>query len=816
MSTLDLPRVSEHEHAEALPATRPAGEQHAWLTVEHLLYLVIAVLAVLAHFWGLGDRALHHDETLHATYSWNIFTGRGYIHDPLLHGPFLYYFGALNFFLFGDNDFTARLGAAIFGTLLTLSPFLIRRELGRTAALLAAFGLLISPVALYVGRFIRHDIYSMVFEVLIFAAIVRYAGSRQPAWLYLGAAAFGLMVVNQETSYLFALIFGAPLVLLLLWRLWWPGIPLLGVLTLAVIGLIFVLPGSAEVDGGHTALRDPETGLMQYQPGPLFGWYPLETEDNAYALSIRNQPDDEAGRSLFSNFGLYLADLWRFFGHPAVLLAMTLVLATLATGAWFIWRRDAEGRSRWEQARQRGDPVVAVYASLFADRRWLVALLVFAAIYALFFTAFLTNLLGVISGTTGSLLYWLAQHNVERGGQPGYYYFLILFVYEPLLLLWGTVGAIVLGRRWWCWRGLRRAADPEAPAADLLAQAPLLPTALLWWSLGAIGIYSWAGEKMPWLSIHIVVPLTLFSAWALQEVLRNWASAQRELAGSEGETARHWPPAIFGLIFAVILGLSYILMAAYTGFGTDQEVAVPIWMVPLFVLLLAGLLTVAAGLRWGWRWSLGMLAICVTLALSVYTVRNAFRLNYLSGDVPREMMIYTQTSPDVVRAVRALEEASRRRGGQLDMPVIYDNETVWSWYLRDFSSGSRSGPQLSGAPGQEVMAVLMLQENLDRYPQNRDLLSDFRLQRYPLRWWLPENEMYRLLPGWREAPLENTSLLGRALRAPLAQDTVVDLWNYLINRETGVPLGASDFVLAVRPEIADQISPGLGASLEYR
>jgi hypothetical protein len=321
---------------------------------------------------------------------------------------------------------------------------------------------------------------------------------------------------------------------------------------------------------------------------------------------------------------------------------------------------------------------------------------------------------------------------------------------------------------------------------------------------------------MPWLSIHIVVPMTLFSAWALQEVLRHWMTAQRELDAIEGETLRHWPPAIFGLIFAVILGLGYILMAAYTGFGTSQDVVVPIWMVPLFVVLLAGLLTVAAGLRWGWRWSLGMLAICMTLMLSVYTVRNAFRLNYLSGDVPREMMIYTQTSPDVVRAVRALEEASRRRGGQLDMPVIYDNETVWSWYLRDFSSGVRSGPQLSGAPGEDVMAVLMLQENLDRYPQNRDLLSDFRVQRYPLRWWLSENEMYRLLPGWREAPLENTSLLGRALRAPLAQDTVVDLWNYLINRDTGVPLGASDFVLAVRPELADQISPGLGASLEYR
>src|SRR5690606_30366196 len=121
------------------------------------------------------------------------------IHDPLLHGPLLYYIGAVFYFLFSDNDFTARLGAALAGTALTLSPFLMRHDIGRPAALVAAVYLLISPVALYVGRFIRHDIYSVLLEVLVIAAILRYAATRSPRWLYAGAAAFGLMFVNQET-----------------------------------------------------------------------------------------------------------------------------------------------------------------------------------------------------------------------------------------------------------------------------------------------------------------------------------------------------------------------------------------------------------------------------------------------------------------------------------------------------------------------------------------------------------------------------------------------------------------------------------------
>lgn len=114
---------------------------------------MIAVLAIVSRLWALGDRALHHDETLHAAYSWYLFSGRGYMHDPLLHGPLLYHLGAFFFFLFSDNDTTARLSAALFSIALTLSPILLRPVIGRPAALIASIYLLISPVALYVGRF---------------------------------------------------------------------------------------------------------------------------------------------------------------------------------------------------------------------------------------------------------------------------------------------------------------------------------------------------------------------------------------------------------------------------------------------------------------------------------------------------------------------------------------------------------------------------------------------------------------------------------------------------------------------------------------
>jgi hypothetical protein len=177
------------------------------------------------------------------------------------------------------------------------------------------------------------------------------------------------------------------------------------------------------------------------------------------------------------------------------------------------------------------------------------------------------------------------------------------------------------------------------------------------------------------------------------------------------------------------------------------------------------------------------------------------------------MLIYTQTSPDVARVIERLEQASIRRGGGLDMPIWYDNETVWQWYLRRFTHKQQQPPALTSPPGPEVMAVLMLQENMDANPQNTQNLQGFRIQRYPLRWWFPEEQTYRLPPDWATAPVdEYSSLLMRLLRNPFDGRTAAQLWQFLFYRQLPAPIGSTDFVLAIRPELAEEIGPGTGAS----
>src|SRR5450759_4099380 len=52
---------------------------------EKLAWLMLLALALASRVIGLGDRAISHDESLHALYSWHLFDGQGYQHEAMMH-----------------------------------------------------------------------------------------------------------------------------------------------------------------------------------------------------------------------------------------------------------------------------------------------------------------------------------------------------------------------------------------------------------------------------------------------------------------------------------------------------------------------------------------------------------------------------------------------------------------------------------------------------------------------------------------------------------------------------------------------------------
>jgi uncharacterized protein (TIGR03663 family) len=213
---------------------------------------------VISRFWDIGTRAMSHDESLHALYSYYLYNGTGYAHSPMMHGPFLFHANALIYFLFGDTDFTARIVPALFGVFMVMTPLLLRRWLGRLGAVVTSILLLISPSILYYSRYIRNDIYIAVWTMLLIAAFFYFIRERNPRWFYLGAAVLMLSLATKENAYIFGFIGLVFIIEAFLWersrkstRIWLTVGGL--VLSVALLGAAYLLGRAPTPEEAETA-----------------------------------------------------------------------------------------------------------------------------------------------------------------------------------------------------------------------------------------------------------------------------------------------------------------------------------------------------------------------------------------------------------------------------------------------------------------------------------------------------------------------------------------------------------------------------------
>ncbi|MFM9108509.1 MAG: flippase activity-associated protein Agl23 [Chloroflexota bacterium] len=685
------------------PAPTPAAAPFALrMTVEGLLYAVMIAAAALTRFWDLGSRALHHDESLHAYFSWLLATGSGYIHDPLMHGPFLFHANALVYFLLGASDASSRFWPALCGTLLVAMPYLLRgpRHLGRWGALAASFLLLISPALLYQGRYIRHDTFTVAASLLLFIAIVRYVERPGRGWLCTGSVALGVLITNHEIVFGIVAFFVFVLAGALLWKELRAALPVVLAAGLAAVVLAAKLPDW--------------TG----RPLPAIPWERPSREDQFHFYE-------------------------QLLTNPLTIVLLLLAATAVAAAALALTRRRDPERigEGWVASLLGNAPpgsVAGAVNAAWADRRGLtIALAIFGAMFVFFFTTMLTNPYGLASGTVatdGTLLYWLGQHDYRRGEQPWFYYLLLWPQYEPIAAILGTAAAVAIG-----WRALLRALGkrPEGPqflCAMLLA---------VWYAGVALSL-SWAGEKMPWLIIHITLPATLLAAMAIGRAVERWLPDPARPAAAWG--APEWLLAA-GLLLAAA---AWFLLAAPMTYGEFVPSSEPGgWsrqVVPadaarwglLAVPPLAALgVTIVAGALRGPRRALRAAAAAGLALLTLLQVHFGWRLSYLEGDVPKDMLVYTQTAPDVHRMVGELAALSQETTGGLALDIRYDSGVSWplQWYLRDFSNKTMT----NGSTGNASVVIVAS----DSIAMLNDTIANYTPQEYVLRWWFPEDPIYR-------------------------------------------------------------------------
>jgi uncharacterized protein (TIGR03663 family) len=480
------------------------------LNVETLLVVLLLTVAIISRFYDLGARVISHDENNHYVPSYSLYSGDGYRYDPMSHGPLQFHMMALSFALFGDNDFTGRLPAALLSiATIMVAMFAFRRYLGRTGALVAAALIIISPLMLYYARYARNESYIVLWGILTLYSILRYL-ERGEAWaLFLFTAVNALHFTDKATSYIFAaeegLFLAAYFIDRLSHREWTHprrranfllGLSLTIVLVAAAAGFYLLHKPASNTPVEQTRLILIVISILAAGAAGTLAWSGVEMVRGLGWTGLKSE------RS---------ADM--------LILLVTFLLPLLSA-----LPIQLMGYTPLDYTTTGIIRVVVVAAILGAmgitlglwwfGRKWLFHAGLFFIPFVLLYSTFFTNPEGLVGGLVGALSYWIEQQAVQRGSQPLYYYLLLLVPMYEFLPAVGTVvaaGIASFSRLWQSQPG-----QPFTPARSNSEQTSVPVAALLiFWSVSSLAVFTIAGEKMPWLTIHIALPLILSSAWAI-------------------------------------------------------------------------------------------------------------------------------------------------------------------------------------------------------------------------------------------------------------------------------------------------------------
>ena len=661
-----------------------------WLSWEGLAFALIVCASVLVHFARLDMMAMHHDESIHAWLSWRFFTGAGgftcaggrvadtYCYDPVYHGPSLYVFTIISYFLFGDGDWQSRLPQALAGIGLTLSVAWLRPYFGARGTLLAMISVTLTAVLLYFTRFARHDGLMVLWVLWIVIGFFRYIDSGQARWVWLMAAGIGLAVSTHELYYIIGFLFAWFLGLRIVsehWPVRYSRLTLLGLVGISLVVEALILSG---------------------------GWSGQITPSlNAGGIAV----------VLFfvAMSSLMMQQLW----DP------TPIIIPFA-------------RAKWQHHRQE----------------LIVAAGITTGIFVLLYGNFFADPRGIIDGMYQGLAYWLgSQQSYARGDQPWYYYLMIMGINEPLALFGGVsivvAAALVAVRNW-------RAYQANVPVVGL----GLFPVFLIYWFVGALVFFSWAGEKMPWLTAHITLPGNLLVVWGVVQVVRAIRTPNQ-----------HFWWIIPGATVLALMSLAVAIVQLSSGVNSLQGIF-PLIAAAGFVYVVLYYSDIIG------RYHTARLALLsIVVILAAYGVRASWMANFEAPDTARDPIVYTQTSPDVPRIVRDITELSINQtrnqrsaadtAGGLSMPIMLDiggddGGLAWpfQWYFRDmlrmenrtgdFFADVTPDSFLVDAPdeSQQIMVPVVMMYSPNMTENTRSVLEQNYVKLYDgqLNWWFPEGD----------------------------------------------------------------------------
>jgi uncharacterized protein (TIGR03663 family) len=681
-------------------------------------YALIAVLAAALRFWHLGNRAMHHDESLHGFFAYGFtksvkdlvtFAGPSdtYKHVPFMHGPFQFIGNGFMMAIVNDGEYQARMLAATMGTGMVVLPFLFRKQLGTIGALAAAAFIAISPTLLYYSRFTREDIYTGFWTFGLVVFMWRYIATKQERFLFLTAAFMAFSFCTKETTFMTV---GAFLVF-----------------------LDYMLAGHIAEKIRAKSPMSEITFVGLYLALMLVAW--------AIALAW---PFIEGWRAKY--------ELDEMPAEASLMIVMGTLAAPMYSAAVQLvpisffkdWRDRAGANGSSHIATQEfklalTTIIIMIGASsalglMWKPRTWLIAAACFWVPFILLYTTFFANPPGFLSGMWGSMDYWLSQQNERRGNQPDYYYFVTTPVYEFLPLLLAAAAGAYYAIRGRVQNALviggaaafillllilpAHALDDRVfgiwPLSKLVTDGSLMKLGVLhYWipfSIALLGIFSFkmdvlnrfllfwavitafaltvAGEKMPWLNVHIALPLAVVAGRFLGEMVEH-SDLRPDLPKLE-----RLAPFLYAAVASALCILVFVIVGPFAPASAGG------WL--LAVVAAVAVYWAYSGYSRKTAMQVALVGACA--ALSVFSLRAAILASFghpdLSptildtiarkdhGDVPVELLVYTQTSGDIPILQSKIDQYAKESGQGENTAIVVDSTDgytwPWAWYLRHY------------------------------------------------------------------------------------------------------------------------------------
>lgn len=777
------------------------------ITSELVLYTVLFVLSIGLHLWQLDVKAMHHDEAIHAWMSYKFFNGLG---------PFT---------CAGKTVDAA--GQAV----------------ARQSATYCYDPVYHGP-SLYVLTLLSYFLFGVGEAQARLPMALAGIGLVPMAWTLRGligrkAALLAAVLMTISPSILYYTRFARHDALVLLWSMF------------MIVGLFKFLR-----EGGAANLSLAAAGLaltwathelvfiLIFIGGSFLGlrvlweWRPRVFLIAAAAAFVGTLVYMAVYFGVSREQSSILYDFTHRLLGPVLMLGAGVLLAVPMS---FAWEREPIVMERFSDAWQHQRSAI-----------W-AALATFLVIFALLFTTFFAYPIGFFDGWYQGIAYWLgSQHEYARGGQPWFYYLMLLPIYDLLAIIFGLIGVV-----WLLSGSTRRIIAETTDAADLRVQpsgqdgadgaaethgvtngadgaagsaaaglatrfvtAPLIIFFFGYWFIQALIGFSWAGEKMPWLVTHISLPATLVAAWVLATLIGRvpWRTLRYDFG---------WSVPLLTLIMVVSIGV-----AAYAFSGADDTVqgiqARLRGLVPLIFagLCVFGLLTIASS--FGGRVVARLAALTVASVLLLYGIRASTLVVYRWPDTPVEPLIYTQTAPDVPILVRQIQQISINQSrnqrtaddptGGLSMPIVLDGggsknggegSLAWpmQWYLRDYKNLSWLDVDTSPTIKPEAGVVVLYKPHLT--PEMESQLDDdfVKTSEGMFNWWFPEYtgtynpDQPGAVPGRGYKSL-GTEGPWAVVSWPFRPSNWSTLARYMIYRTVPLELNGREMVVYMRRDVA--------------